>query len=259
MKIYLFYIILTMPIFLLSKNNNLPVMLKVKANFDIDNMVIDTFRSGAEDCLTEQNYVLISKEDQDEALREQVEQRHSDCYDDKCLVDTGKMMAAQMIFIISINKIKKEYVFKAKLVDLETGGIKRTVTKVYKKRLSSASELLSFSKKLTNEVLGINRAEIIKVDNKFKENILIDNFVKVIFKTKPRNVKVFVDEQFVGYTPLQIKLKKGLHSYRITKKYYNDYKIDKNFFYDKEEIIELKLKEYKLIVIPKPSDSFVFF
>ncbi len=247
------------PLLLLSKNDNLPVMLKVKANFNLSNAVVDTFRSGAEDSLTAQGFMLISKEQQDEALKQQAEQQNSDCYDDACLVDTGKMMAAQMIFIINVSKMGKEYIFKARLVDLESGSTKKTVTKVYKGRLSSATDLLKFSKELTNEALGVQKEEIIKIDDKFKDKILVDNFVKVIFKTKPSNAKVFVDKQFVGYTPLQIKLKKGLHSYKITKKYYNDYEVEKKFFYDKEEEIELALKWYKLIIIPKPADSFVYF
>ena len=43
---------------------DLPVMLKVKADFNLSNKVITTFRSGAEDSLTAQGYMLISQEQQ---------------------------------------------------------------------------------------------------------------------------------------------------------------------------------------------------
>ncbi len=152
MKTLLFLIFSILTISLYSKD--LPVMLKVKADFNLNHKVITTFRSGAEDSLTAHGYMLISQEQQEEALEEQANQRKSDCYDDACLVDTGKMMAAQMIFIVNVTKMKNEYIFKARLIDLETGSTKRTVTKVYKGRLSSASELLKFAKELTDEALA---------------------------------------------------------------------------------------------------------
>ena len=117
MKYYLSLMILIIISTSLS-GNDLPVMLKVKANFNLDAGIISTFRSGAEDSLTAQKYMLISKTQQEEALKEQANQQNSDCYDDACLVDTGRMMATQMIFIVTVSKMESEYIFKARLVDL---------------------------------------------------------------------------------------------------------------------------------------------
>jgi len=135
----------------------LPVMLKVRSNFNLDISIINTLRSGAEEVLTAKGYQLISKVQQEEALREQVDQRESDCLDDACLVDTGKMLAAQKFFIIDINRVKNEYFFKGKFVNLETGSIERTVVKVYDQNISNISKLLEFSKELTIEALGVEK------------------------------------------------------------------------------------------------------
>ena len=166
--------------------NNLPIMLKVKSNFNLEAPILDTFRSGAEDSLTAQGYVLISKQQQDEALMEQSKQRKSDCYDDACLVDTGKMMAAQMIFIIDINKTENQYIFKVRLLDLETGSIKRTVTKIYKERLTDVDKLLSFSKELTNESLGVNVR---------KGPVAL---FKVGISSFPLGASLYIDGKFIG-------------------------------------------------------------
>ncbi len=109
-RFLLFITLFIISINMYAEKSDLPVMLKVKANFNLSNVAVDTFRSGSEDSLTAQNYMLISKEQQDEALKEQASQQKSDCYDDACLVDTGKMMAAQMIFIINVSKMEEEYI-----------------------------------------------------------------------------------------------------------------------------------------------------
>ncbi len=48
----------------LYAKNDLPIMLKIKSNFNLEAPILNTFRSGTEDSLTAQGYVLISKQQQ---------------------------------------------------------------------------------------------------------------------------------------------------------------------------------------------------
>ncbi len=154
-------IILILTILLVSielyGNKKLPVMLKVRSNFSLDSSIINTLRSGAEEILTTKGYELISKNQQEEALKEQRGQEESACLDDTCLVDTGKMLAAQKFLIIDINRVKNEYFFKGKMINLETGAIERTIVKVYNQDISNITKLLNFSKELTIEALGTEK------------------------------------------------------------------------------------------------------
>ncbi len=264
----LIFILFYLAISLYSKE--LPVMLKVNSNFNLGNNVIDTFRSGAEDSLTSQGYLLISKEQQELALREQAEQRDSDCYDDACLVDTGKMMAAQMIFIITITKMKKDYIFKVRLVDLETGSTKKTVTDVYTKRLSSAIDLLKFSKKLTNRALGIDKEkEKLKLKeereknsnyiNKNRTTIELANLIEIVVNSEPSGATVYFDGKFAGKTPTSIKMVKGKHKFKLTMKNFEDYSFEREYYINKNENIKLDTKYYKIYIKTVPDRAKVFY
>ncbi len=200
--------------------------------------------------------MLISKEQQNEALKEQAEQQNSDCYDDACLVSTGRMMATQMIFIVTISKMGNEYVFKARLVDLESASTKKTVTKLYKGRLSSASELLKFAKELTNEALGVKKEEMTAQVNYSNTNSA--DFIKVVISSNPVGASLFVDGKFAGKTPAQARIPKGKHKFKLTMKDYDDYIFEKELYMDTSENIDLV---YKYVVISfnyEPSGAKVY-
>jgi len=243
----------------LFAGNKLPVMLKVKSDFNISNKVVNTFRSGAEDSLTAQGYSLISKEQQEEALEQQAEQQKSDCYDDACLVTTGRMMAAQMIFIINISKMEKEYIFKARLVDLETGSTKRTVTQIYKGRLSSASDLLKFAKELTNEALGIKKekTEVIATTI-LSPNTNVADLIKMEFYSTPKRAKVYIDGHFIGKTPAQAKITKGKHKFKLMLDDYEDYIFENEVYIDKRERINLKSKYIFVTLKTEPKNANIY-
>jgi hypothetical protein len=208
-------------------------MLKVKSNFDLTASIVEVFRSGAEDSLTAKGYLLISKQQQEEALKEQAKQQKSDCYDDACLVDTGKMMAAQMIFIIDINKTENNYLFKIRLLDLETGSVKRTVTKLYKEELSDLDKLLKFSKELTNEVLGVKKYTPVSL-------------FELKINTNPQGALVYIDDNLVGKTPLRTKAELGKHKFKITLDRYNDILYNKEILTDDTKTLNLIPKSYTI-------------
>jgi len=137
-----------------EKKENIPIMLKiVSTDFKLQNNQNTIFRSGVEDALTENKYSLISEEVQEETLKEQAKQRKKECYDDSCLVETGKMLAARGLFVVEIVKSKESYLFKIKYINLETAEIVKTKSLVYSKDIDNVQNLLDFAKELTNEVL----------------------------------------------------------------------------------------------------------
>jgi len=172
--------------------------------------------------------------------------------DDACLVDTGRMMAAQMIFIIKVTKMQSEYIFKARLVDLETGSIKRTITNVYKGKLDSASTLLTFAKKLTYDALG---------GKPLVTNSIVDSndLIKIIISSEPMGASIYIDDKFVGKSPAQAKILKGKHKFKAVMQNYENTVYEKEFYMDKEEKIKLNPKYYKLHIKSQPSKAYVFY
>jgi len=123
---------------------DLPIMVEVR-NKEIPSDFLD----GVEEKLTSMNYLLVDKKTQEMALKEQAKQRNSDCYDDECLVDTGKMLAAKAIILIDVNNKNRYSVkFTARYIDLETGTTVKTTTKYFSQSLNNNEKLFLFGKDL---------------------------------------------------------------------------------------------------------------
>jgi len=153
-----------------------PVMLEIQSKSKVSN----DFRDGVEEILTSLNYSLVDKRAQEEALKNQSEQRNSECYDDSCLVDTGKMLAAKSLIIVEVEKKGKEsYKFKARFVDFERGTTTRTVSKYYEFSLTNYKEMMKFGKNLTKALL-VNY-KVVKQEDIKKE--------KVLKKKKPKKLE----------------------------------------------------------------------
>ena len=138
----------------LAKDSDYPVMLKVQGKIKIS----DDFRDGVEEVLTSFNYSLVDEKAQAEALKNQSEQRESECYDDSCLVDTGKMLAAKALIVVRIDrKGKNSYKFKARFIDFEKGTTQKSVAKYYEFSLKNYKELMNFGKLLTKSLLSVSK------------------------------------------------------------------------------------------------------
>jgi len=145
-KIFLFAIFLLISINLLA---DYPIMLKVQSKVSIP----DDFRDGIEEGLTIRGYSLVDEKAQQEALKSQKEQRESECYDDACLVDTGKMLAARALIIVEVKKKEeKSFKFKIRFVDFEKGTTTKTKVKYYKESLSNYESLSLFGKKVISDL-----------------------------------------------------------------------------------------------------------
>jgi hypothetical protein len=145
-----------------------PVMLEIQSKSKVSN----DFRDGVEEILTSLNYSLVDKKAQEEALKNQSEQRNSECYDDSCLVDTGKMLAAKSLIIVEVEKKgENSYKFKARFVDFERGTTTKTVSKYYEFSLNNYKEMMKFGKKLTKALLVNYKA--VKQEEIKKENLVV--------------------------------------------------------------------------------------
>ncbi len=162
---YLFMLFFVVSTILAAKDY--PVMLQIKSDLNIP----DDLRTGIEEGLTENNFSLISEEVQKEALKEQAHQRQKECYDESCLVDTGKMLAARGLVIVEIvKKNEKYYLFKAKYIDFESGTTQKTKSDYFEYDLNDFKELNKFGKNLiiNTMVKKENKEEII--ENNINEN-----------------------------------------------------------------------------------------
>ncbi len=128
-------------------------MLKITSDFKVSKTTFDIFRSGAEMSLTKSNYVLLDEKAQEEALKAQSSQ--DGCLDDSCLIDTGRMLAAKILFVVSIKKAGKFYLFNAKVINLETSTTEKSFSVLYEHSLDSVKKLFAFSKELTKSTLTI--------------------------------------------------------------------------------------------------------
>ena len=130
-------------------NKNYPIMLKIKGNIKIQN----DFRDGVEEVLTSMGYSLVDEAVQEKVLKEQQEQQKTECYEDSCLVDTGKMLAAKALIVVTVEKRgDKSYKFRARFIDFEKGTTIKTIAKYFDFSLKNYKEMMKFGKILTKEL-----------------------------------------------------------------------------------------------------------
>jgi hypothetical protein len=144
---------ITLLIFILfstAYSADLPIMVEIK-----NNNMHSSFLNGVEEELTNLKFSIVDKKIQEEALEEQRKQRNSDCYDDKCLVDTGKMLAAKAVILIDVGNTNTYPIrFTAKYIDLEKGVTTKTTTLYYSLRLENNINLLNFGKELIDSLFN---------------------------------------------------------------------------------------------------------
>ena len=170
MKFILILSLISTLLFATEKIEKEIVMLKISSECKVSKNTFDIFRSGAEMSLTESNnFALLDEKTQNEALQN----GKSECLDDSCLIDTGKMLAAKILFVVNIKKTKKYYLFNAKIVNLETSTTEKSVSVLYENSLENEKKLLEFSKKLvTNTLARKEKSKIIF--NFLKTSFIID-------------------------------------------------------------------------------------
>ncbi len=236
---------------------NFPIMMQIKTDLNIP----EDFRGGVEEGLTQNGYSLVSEEIQKEALKEQATQRKKECYDESCLVDTGKMLAAKGLFLVEVTKKSdKLYLFKTKYIDFETGTTQKIKQDYFKFDLNDYEELSKFGKNIIQNMFGkIETKEVMKEvktkDNSNekavktgeieiktkKEEKNVEKF-KIEFITIPSNVEVYdSDNNLLGETPFFMNLPKGFLKFSFEKKGFE--KLEREIHVKQNEKIEILLSE----------------
>jgi len=239
------FILLLFSFTLLGIEKGDPVMLQIVSK---NIKVPSDFKDGVEEMLTFNKNSLIDEKQQEETLKIQAKQRKTDCYDNECLVDVGKMLAARGLIVVEVGKSGSSYKFKAKIIDFETGSIQRTKVLYYKGKLNDGENLNNFGKKLISELLNLKRnSKVAITENEYIEsesdfNIASDNQYLVIFSSNPQKAIVLVDGSlFCKETPCSKMLNSGNHKVVIQKEKYEkllfnlnvnkELKINKNLTY----------------------------
>lgn len=120
--------------------------------------VKEAIRAATEEQITNRGYSIIDQNAQSQVLTEQASQRKQACYDDSCLVDTGKMLAAQNLFLVDIKTLStNNYLFKIRLVSIESGETLRSTSAMYAGNLEDFRKLLIFSKKFVKKMFQKQR------------------------------------------------------------------------------------------------------
>lgn len=248
-KLTLLLIILSTTIFAETK----PIMLKILTKVKLNETTTKTFRAGVEMSLTQNNYSLIDEVVQEEALKEQRTEVEDDCIDDSCLMDTGKMLAARFLFIVDITEIEagKKYLFKVRLIDLETNEIKKSSSKLYNNSLFNADSLFKFSQELTNLGLGVEKTK--------QKLVNISDLIKITVNSEPSGANVHIDGKFIGKTPAQAKIAKGKHKFKVFMDKYEDYFIKNELYIDKNINLKLKPKIYEVEIKSNPTKADVYY
>ncbi|MBN2695375.1 hypothetical protein JXR93_12005 [bacterium] len=157
-------------------DNQSTVMLKVNTkSFELSKDSSYVLRMGVSEVLTKNSYALIDEISQEEALKEQSEQREKECFDELCLVDTGKMLAAKGIFLVEIVKMGEKYIFSLKYIDIETGSTQKAKSLIFKNDINNGEELLEFSKNMTTELFSLDYNTEKNIQESSNQEVNIDN------------------------------------------------------------------------------------
>ncbi len=208
-----------------KKDRTLMVQILLKNSLKISNDIVKSIKTSAEAVLTDYKYLIIDEQVQIQALKEQSEQRKKECYDESCLVDTGKMLAASKLVIIEIFAENKKYKFVTSVIDIETGSKIATNLNWFKDDINDG-ELLDnavkeymlnlinkTTKTVTDDVLSESKANNINpvIVEKLDKNKNANGKYVVTIKSNPENADVFdlTENKFLGKTPLVIETEEG--------------------------------------------------
>jgi len=229
---YLILLIFLFPLILLSYNQK---------------TVKTTLRSAAEEVITKSGFSLLSETIQDEALKEQGAQTEDgDCIDDSCLMDTGKMLAAQRLFLVRVSDLGKEnYMFKITHINLETNEQISVRSEIYTGNLSDTAKLFNFSKKFLSTISkdGQNKGGnipamlqlLFEMNNKANDSAGENKKYFLTIKSKYDPVNIYDGKNLLGISPLKVRVKEGFYTLTFVKEGY--------------EVAERKIKLIRNLVI----------
>jgi len=209
-KNYLILLILiSLSVFASKKTDNL-IIFKIIPNYEISESHIELLNTSIETNLTNLGYGIINEKIQNEALDEQKKQQNSDCYDDQCLVDTGRMLAAKKLLIIRVSKQENDKFFiKLRKIDIESGIIENSFASSKKLDFNDYEELNLIIYSLLKKVILKNTNQPIYKTKSISENER--KYIKII--SNPKGTNIYSNSNLnsryrLGKTPLSISIAK---------------------------------------------------
>jgi len=153
-------------------------------------------------------FQVIPRSDILERLREQKKESFKECYDQKCQIELGRELAAQLSLSTQVIKVGQTCQVAAVLYDLKKATAVQAVTQ---EAACKDHELLQAVKRVVDE-LGkqLESKEVSKVI----EDVLLGT---MLVHTEPSGAEVFIDGEASGTTPFTTRLKAGSYEIRVAK------------------------------------------
>jgi hypothetical protein len=95
-------------------------------------------------------YKVIDVSQRDTILKE-LEFSQSDCTDESCQLEIGKMLSAEMIVVGNIGKVGARYLLSTKILETETGNTLHAADGIYKDLESLIDDIYSFAARLAGD------------------------------------------------------------------------------------------------------------
>jgi hypothetical protein len=174
---------------------------------------MEIIKTSIETNLTSLGYGIINENIQNEAIEEQKKQQNSDCYDDQCLVDTGRMLAAKKLLIIKIsNKDNDKFFIKLRKIDIETGIIEDSFASKNSLNFNDYDNLNITIQKLLNKIFTYKaKSNDSNVVIPFRNPETQRKTKTIQINSNVKEVSVYSDKSLfpyyrLGVTPLELKL-----------------------------------------------------
>ena len=152
-------------------------------------------------------YQIVERSEMKRLLDEQKFQ-YSGCIDISCAVDIGKLIGAKYMVVGSVSKIGSAYSIDSRMISVETG--ESYVSAKYS--VHGSIEILLF------EGMTSIAYQLCELPTPSK--------VKLDVSTKPAGAKTYIDEEYIGLSPISKTLKSGNYSLTISKQGYVSIKYD---------------------------------
>ena len=123
-------------------------VLDFKAS-DISQAEVELFVDFMTSHIVETGRYRVLDRSQRQAILQEIEFSASDCTDESCQLEIGRLLAANQIIVGSLGRIGGQYILNIKLLDVQTGEAIDSASKVY----TSIDDLVNDSKRLTYRLL----------------------------------------------------------------------------------------------------------
>lgn len=229
MKIFVFIWLIIFSTTIFAENSG--VMLKIfQKETNIDDSTQHIIRLGVSEIVTSNGFFLIDEQSQEEALKEQSQQREKGCFDESCLVDTGKMLAANKILMVELSSIGQNMLFAIKFIDVESGSIIKTSSTIFKGDISDSESLLNFSKEVSTIIFSSNKSNnSTQTNNKMQKEQKIDSNKKAENIESDKKDDDWDSEFYFDWFKLSLSSDLAYFNSGIYD-YYNDYEYTADIF-----------------------------